>query len=73
MLSSALPTFLTFAGGEIAPEAVCSFTVTLLVPAGVVDDAYTNITSPLSATIGSPVTVPAVTLPAAIDDLIVDT
>jgi len=54
---------LTFAFGEIGAGGICSFTVEIMVPTGVADDAYANVTSSLSSSLG--------TVPPAIDELIV--
>jgi uncharacterized repeat protein (TIGR01451 family) len=58
---------LTFTGGSLVPEASCTFSVTLQVPAGAVSATYTNTTSPVTLDLGG---VPVVE-PAATDDLIV--
>lgn len=41
--------FLTFSGGNLAPEANCTFSVTLQIPAGASIDSYLNTTSPVNA------------------------
>ncbi len=63
---SAGDTLLTLAGGNLAPGATCSFTVTLNVPGGAAVGTYPNTTSLLSAT---PAGGSATTFPAASDDL----
>ena len=45
-------TLLSLTGGSLAPEASCTFDVTLTVPAGATSGAYTATTGPLSATLG---------------------
>ena len=58
---------LTFTGGALAPGTTCAFDVTLQVPAATASGEYTNVTSPVSATVdGSPAV-----LPGATDTLIV--
>ena len=49
LAGSAGDTFLTFSGGTLAPEASCSFSVTLSVPASAGD--FTNTTGAITATI----------------------
>jgi hypothetical protein len=60
-------TFLTFAGGTLSPGSICTFSVTLDVPAGEAPGNYTNTTSGVSATVQGM----AATSPPASDDLIV--
>ena len=58
LAGSAGDTLLTFTGGTLAPLAMCTISVTLLVPEAAVSGTYSNTTSDLSATMGgSPVTV----------------
>ncbi|MCH9652209.1 MAG: hypothetical protein K0U98_28530 [Deltaproteobacteria bacterium] len=45
---------LTLSDGVLAPEGVCTFSVTLAVPAGAVSGIYPNTTSPISYSFGSP-------------------
>ncbi|MEL7060658.1 MAG: IPTL-CTERM sorting domain-containing protein, partial [Acidobacteriota bacterium] len=43
---------LTLAGGSLGPGATCTFQVTVMVPEAAPDGTVTNVTSPLSASIG---------------------
>jgi uncharacterized repeat protein (TIGR01451 family) len=58
-------TNLSFTGGTLAPDASCTFSVTLQVPAGAAPGAYINTTSDVTATVGGL----AVTGRPASDDL----
>jgi uncharacterized repeat protein (TIGR01451 family) len=60
--------FLTFSGGDLAPDSSCTFSVTLQVPPGTPNDTYPNVTSNLSVTINSI----SFTVNSAVDDLVVD-
>ena len=57
--------FLTLAGGSLAPGDDCTFSITLNVPVGASPGSYTNTTSEVSATVGGTST----NSPAASDDL----
>jgi hypothetical protein len=62
--------FLTFTGGNLPAGGSCSFSVDITVPGAAADGVYSNSTSTLSATVGSP---PAVaSLPVAFDTLTVN-
>ncbi|MFT4924681.1 MAG: hypothetical protein ACI8WB_000764 [Phenylobacterium sp.] len=52
---------ITIAGASLAAEASCSFEVTVLIPASAAAGSYTNSTSTINLTQGSPTTKPAVT------------
>ncbi len=58
---------LSFSGGIVTAGTMCSFSVTLTVPAGTADGSYLNLTSDVTATIGS-----TTILPAATDRLVVN-
>ncbi|HSL84073.1 MAG TPA: hypothetical protein VLF66_14975 [Thermoanaerobaculia bacterium] len=58
---------LSFTGGSLDPEASCTFSVVLQVPAGAVPGTFPNTTSPLTGVRGGE----PVTLNAAADDLVV--
>ena len=51
---------LTVSGASVAPEGSCTFTVTVLIPANAASGSYTNTTSTVFLTVGSPTTRPAV-------------
>ena len=48
-------------GGNVTAGSSCTFSVLVTVPPATPDDTYLNVTSPLSATIGGPVSLPAAT------------
>ena len=52
LAGSAGDTFLTFSGGSLAPEAFCTFSVTLQVPAGAASGVYPNTTSAVTGDVG---------------------
>lgn len=61
-------TSFTLAGGELAPNSSCTFSVTLQVDSSVPESTYTNITSNLSAAFdGTPVTLDPTTAEITID------
>jgi uncharacterized repeat protein (TIGR01451 family) len=82
-LTESVPRTLSFTNGSVPAGTSCSFSVTVTVPPGTPDDAYANITSPLSAIIeplppdpAAPSPAPRtggvlVTLPPATDHLVV--
>ncbi len=59
---------LSFAGGSLAPQTSCTFSVTLQVPAGSTNDTYFNTTSNLTANIDGN----GITLDPATDGLVVN-
>ncbi len=61
------PSLLIFTGGALTAGATCTFSVTVLVPAGTADGTYTNTTSDVTATVGAN----PVTLSRAADNLVV--
>ena len=65
MLGSAGDTFLTFAGGTLAPDSSCTFSVTLVVPSSAAPGPHTNTTSDVTAMVG---VIPVTGNPAS-DDL----
>ena len=48
MLTNVIPTFLTFSGGSVSANSNCFFELDFLVPVGVADGIYSNITSSLT-------------------------
>jgi uncharacterized repeat protein (TIGR01451 family) len=62
-------TLLTFTGGNLPAGGSCTFSVTLDVPAAAADGIYSNSTSSLTATVGTPPA--AAALPPAFDALTV--
>lgn len=61
-------TFLILAGGNLAPETSCTFSVTVQVPVATANDSYTSISSNLTASINAS----SVSIEAAVDNLVVD-
>lgn len=61
-------TFLIFVGGNLTAGTSCSFDVSVLVPAGAIDNTYLSTTSSLTASIGGLIAV----IPPAFDALMVN-